>query len=134
MSFIMSTRPDTTDELIAFYLDLKKDLVEWLRASGTKQAVLASILGIDVSQVSHAIRPAGSVSENFIRKLSASVPHFSGAYARFYSLKYGVTLPPGSDDFLGRAERIERLRVAEEEVVSAVRALTQAAIDYVRRS
>jgi predicted XRE-type DNA-binding protein len=133
----MSIKRQNAAELAQFYATLKSDLVDWIEETGTKQAVLASMLGIDVSRVSHAVRPNGSITENFIRKLSDTIPRFRDAYPTLYRLKYGNALPSGAhkvgDAARVRAERIARLRAAEEEVISAVRAMTQAAIDLTAR-
>lgn len=131
----MSAKRQNAAELAQFYMDLKAQLNAWLDSSGTKQAVLASMIGVDASQVSHAVRPSGSMTENFVRRLSSSIPEFSHAYPRFYALKYGTELraPNSTDAIAARAQKISRLRAAEEEVISAVRALTQAAIDLAAR-
>ena len=133
----MSKKLDRAANLNSFFNELKTELSAWMEETGTKQAVLASMLGVNSSQVSHAVRPNGQMSENFIRKLSDTVPQFHGVYPRFYELRYNTALPASADAIADarkrRAKVIDDLLQAKRDLRDALDAFTDAAIEAVRR-
>lgn len=55
----MAPKHTQSSLLLDFHLRLKSQLREWINTTGTKHSVLASMLGLDISAISHAIRPQG---------------------------------------------------------------------------
>lgn len=134
----MVTKRQQSDPLEQFIRQFRDELVAWANETQMKQAALAATLGVDPSAVSHALRPGGHISENLIRKISATVPQFRDAYSRFYALKYGTSLPADAGEIAERqrrrAELIEQLKAAKKEVTAALDAFTEAAIEAVKRA
>ncbi len=131
----MSKRDATFTSEEKYAQALKADIKAWLSSSRPPktQSWLARKLQVSSQDVSSNLNPSRVMTEGFIRKISQTIPEWADAYIKYLEIKGGSSptseLKAEAKRRKSKAQKIQSLRTAEEEVIKAIRALTETAIE-----
>lgn len=132
----MKHQADNYRDLPEFLESLKGDIRQWLAESKTKQQDLASLLGFHPGYVSASLRAGSPMAEQFVDRLSRTVPQFSNAIIVYFELKTGVRASAETQKAMDRARDTAQLEIdvlaAAKEVEEAVAKFTAVVRSYVK--